>query len=316
MFHFYLSITYLINIQFTILLQQFVPCSVDSTAKILKIIECPRDAMQGLHEFIPTASKIKYINQLLKVGFETIDFGSFVSPKAIPQMKDTADVLKGLDLEEGHTKLLAIVANLRGANDASQFEEITYLGYPFSISETFQRRNTNATIEESFDRVKDIQEICLRANKKLVVYLSMGFGNPYGDPWNVEICQAWVDKLANEGIKIIALSDTIGVANPQNIKYLFKNLIPPYPDVEFGSHFHTRPDEWEEKVQAAYESGCYRFDGAIKGYGGCPMAKDDLTGNMPTENLIKYFRKSVESQGLSISAFEEAMELALKIFPI
>ncbi len=271
--------------------------------------------MQGLHEFIPTQSKIAYINQLLKVGFDTIDFGSFVSPKAIPQMKDTAEVLNGLDLNSTSSKLLAIVANLRGANDASQFEEINYLGYPFSISETFQRRNTNATIEESFDRVRQIQEICQRANKKLVVYLSMGFGNPYGDPWNVEICQSWVDKLANEGVKIMALSDTIGVANPQNIKYLFKNLIPPYPDVEFGAHFHTRPDEWEEKVKSAYDSGCFRFDGAIKGFGGCPMAKDDLTGNMPTEKLLHYFKETIERQGLSTNAFDDSMEMALKIFP-
>lgn len=254
-----------------------------------KLIECPRDAMQGLKPFIPTEVKAAYINQLLQIGFDTIDFGSFVSPKAIPQMRDTTEVLAQLDLSNTKTKLLAIVANRRGANDAAQHPEIDYLGYPFSISETFQIRNTNATIEESMDRVKAMQDICLAANKQMVVYISMGFGNPYGDPWNIEIVEKWVDQLVNLDIHILQLSDTIGVANPDNIEYLFSKLIPKYPKVEIGSHFHTTPQKWEEKVIAAYENGCYRFDGAIRGFGGCPMAKDDLTGNMPMENLIDFF---------------------------
>ena len=280
----------------------------------LKLIECPRDAMQGIHEFIDTDLKAEYINSLLKVGFDTIDFGSFVSPKAIPQMRDTAEVLSKLDLSETKTKLLAIVANRRGANDAAQFEEISYLGYPFSISETFQLRNTNATIEESLVRVEQISEICSKANKKLVIYISMGFGNPYGDAWNVEICQKWVDHLADKGAKIMALSDTIGVANPGSISYLFSNLIPPYPDIEFGAHLHTRPDMWEDKVIAAYESGCRRFDSTISGYGGCPMAKDDLTGNMPTENLLYFFEKHNIETNLDKGAFINSLAISNKVF--
>ena len=272
--------------------------------------------MQGIHEFIPTALKIKYINQLLRVGYHTIDFGSFVSPKAIPQMADTKQVLEGLELDESSSKLSCIVANMRGAKEAVKYDEIDILGFPFSISETFQKRNTNTSIDEAFNTVKEIQELCVKANKSLLIYISMGFGNPYGDPWNVEICQQWVDKLADEGIKIIALSDTIGVANPQNIKYLFKNLIPPYPDVEFGAHFHTRPDQWREKIEAAYTAGCYRYDGAIKGYGGCPMAKDDLTGNMATENLYYYFEEKNIETGLSSNAFVKALGMASEIFPI
>ncbi len=287
----------------------------DITERI-KVIECPRDAMQGIHEFIDTEDKARYLSQLLQVGFDTIDCGSFVSPKAIPQMRDTSEVLGLLDLTNTDTKLSVIVANKRGANDAVVHEMVDFLGYPFSISETFQMRNTNATIEESFDRVKEIQEIALKANKKLIIYISMGFGNPYGDPWNVEICQSWVDRLADEEIKIMALSDTIGVANAQSIKYLYKNLIPPYPDVEFGAHFHTRPDEWREKVQAAYDSGCKRYDGAIKGYGGCPMAKDDLTGNMPTENMLYFFNEEGEDLGLDPNAFIKSMGMASEIFPI
>lgn len=282
---------------------------------MVKIIECPRDAMQGLKEFIPTDKKAAYINHLLKIGFHTIDFGSFVSPKAIPQMRDTAEVFAQLDLSNTKSKLLAIVANQRGANDASEFEEIEYLGYPFSISETFQLRNTNATIEESVDRVKDIQELCLKKNKKLVIYISMGFGNPYGDQWNVEICQKWVDELADMGIKIMALSDTIGVANPDSIKYLFSNLIPPHPDVEFGAHFHSQPHNWKEKIEAAYNSGCNRFDAAIKGYGGCPMAKDDLTGNMPTENLVFYFSDRNIDHGIDENILAQAMIMSQEIFP-
>jgi len=281
----------------------------------LKIIECPRDAMQGLHDFIPTDVKVNYINKLLKVGFDTIDFGSFVSPKAIPQMKDTAEVLSKLDIDDTSTKLLAIVANFRGAYDACQFEEIDYLGYPFSISETFQIRNTNATIEESLSRVSDIQAKCLKAGKEMVIYISMGFGNPYGDPWNVEICQKWVDELAAMNIKKIALSDTIGVATPESISYLFSNLIPPYPDVEFGAHLHTRLDNWEEKIIAAFKGGCMRFDGAIKGYGGCPMAKDDLTGNMPTEKLIQFFNKNNLLKNIDLSQFQLCMEETNNVFP-
>ena len=285
-----------------------------SSDKELKIIECPRDAMQGIHKFIETDLKAEYINSLLKVGFDTIDFGSFVSPKAIPQMKDTATVLGKLDLSNTKTKLLAIVANLRGANDAAQFDEISYLGYPFSISETFQLRNTNATIEESLFRVEQISEICFKAKKELVIYISMGFGNPYGDEWNVEICQKWVDQLAESGVKIMALSDTIGVATPGSIAYLFSNLIPPYPDVEFGAHLHTRPDMWEDKIIAAYESGCRRFDSTISGYGGCPMAKDDLTGNMPTENLLYFFEKNKIETNLNKGAFINSLAISNRVF--
>lgn len=280
----------------------------------LKLIECPRDAMQGIHDFIDTDLKVEYINSLLQVGFDTIDFGSFVSPKAIPQMKDTAEVLSKLDLSETSTKLLAIVANRRGANDAAQFEEITYLGYPFSISETFQLRNTNATIEESLVRVGQIQEISAQSNKKLVIYISMGFGNPYGDEWNVDICQKWVDKLADMGIKIMALSDTIGVATPGSISYLFSNIIPPYPDVEFGAHLHTTPSTWEDKIIAAYQGGCRRFDSTISGYGGCPMAKDDLTGNMPTENLLYYFDKNNIPTGIDRGAFINSLAISNRVF--
>lgn len=282
---------------------------------MIKLIECPRDAMQGLSTFIPTETKAAYINQLLKVGFDTIDFGSFVSPKAIPQMRDTADVLKLLDLSETRSKLLAIVANKRGAFNAIAFDEITYLGYPFSISETFQIRNTNATIEESLERVADIQDICLANNKEMVVYISMGFGNPYGDPWNVEIVQKWTDRLVEMGIKILQLSDTIGVSNPQSISYLFSNLLPHYPNIEIGAHLHTEPHNWEEKVAAAYDNGCTRFDGAIKGFGGCPMAKDDLTGNMPMENMVYYFDKQQVDTNIRNQAFAESMRMAEDVFP-
>jgi hydroxymethylglutaryl-CoA lyase len=281
---------------------------------MLKIIECPRDAMQGLHDFIPTDEKVRYINQLLKVGFDTIDFGSFVSPKAIPQMRDTAEVLSRLDLENNTTKLLAIIANERGAADAAQYKEIDYLGYPFSISETFQLRNTNATIDESLERVKAIQELCVQHNKKMVLYISMGFGNPYGDEWNVEIVHQWVDKLIDLDIKIFSLSDTIGVSNPHNISYLFKNLIPTYPTIEFGAHLHTTPNTWFEKIDAAYISGCRRFDGAIKGFGGCPMAKDELTGNMATENVL-YMKDYNSKFAYDEAAFNKSMQIALEVFP-
>lgn len=281
----------------------------------MKIVECPRDAMQGIHEFIPTESKIEYINSILKVGFDTVDFGSFVSPKAIPQMRDTAQVLDSLDLNNTNSKLLAIIANVRGAQDAVEFEEISYLGFPFSISETFQQRNTNSSISESLQRVEEIQDLCLRNKKQLVVYISMAFGNPYGDDWSSDVAFAWTKKLAQMGIRIIALSDTIGVSNPENINYLFSKLVPEFPGVEFGAHLHTTPDKWEEKVHAAYSSGCRRFDSAIKGYGGCPMATDKLTGNMPTENLISYFKKNNIQTGIDETAFAEAMQIAAKIFP-
>lgn len=282
---------------------------------MIKLIECPRDAMQGLHDFVETKDKIRYIQALLEVGYDTIDFGSFVSPKAIPQMRDTAEVLESLDLSNTRSKLLAIIANTRGAEDACRFEQIDYLGYPFSISETFQLRNTNATIEESLVRVEEIQELCLKYNKKPVIYISMGFGNPYGDVWNVEIVEKWVSALRDMGITILSLSDTIGVSNPESIDYLFSKLIPNYPEVEFGAHLHTEPHNWFEKIDAAYTNGCTRFDSAIKGFGGCPMAKDDLTGNMPTENLIQYFADKRVELNLNMEAFYKSMEIALQIFP-
>lgn len=282
---------------------------------MVKLIECPRDAMQGLKDFIPTDTKVAYINQLLKVGFDTLDFGSFVSPKAIPQMRDTAEVLKHLNLSNTLTKLLAIVANRRGAEDAAAFDEITYLGYPFSVSETFQLRNTNATIEESLERVEEIQSICIQSGKSMVLYVSMGFGNPYGDPWNVGIVQNWVERLTDMGITIFQLSDTIGVATPESISYLFENLIPAYPKLEIGAHFHTTPHTWQEKIEAAYRNGCRRFDGAIRGFGGCPMAKDDLTGNMPTENMLAYFLAQHEKMSLDVNEFNESVQMALHVFP-
>ena len=283
--------------------------------KQVKIIECPRDAMQGIKSrFIPTKKKALYINSLLNVGFDTVDFGSFVSPKAIPQMRDTAEVLSLLDLSRTHTKLLAIVANTRGASDASQFEEIDYLGYPFSISENFQMRNTHKTIEESIETLDEILDIAFKTNKEVVAYLSMGFGNPYGDPWNVDIVGKWTDKLAKMGVKILSLSDTIGSSTPGIIDYLFSNLISQYPSIEFGAHLHTTPDSWFEKVNAAFKAGCVRFDGAIKGYGGCPMAKDDLTGNMPTEKLLSYFTAQKAITNIKPMSFESAYNKALEIF--
>lgn len=282
---------------------------------MIKTIECPRDAMQGLKEFIPTESKVLYINQLLSVGFDTIDFGSFVSPKAIPQMRDTAEVLAQLDLSKTDTKLLAIVANIRGAEEAASHAPIQYLGYPFSISETFQMRNTNATIAESLNRVKEIQELCVKTNKELVLYISMGFGNPYGDPWNVDIVQYWVSALEKLDINIFSLSDTIGVSNPESISYLFNSLIPAFPTVEFGAHLHTEPHNWLEKVKAAHESGCNRFDSAMRGYGGCPMAKDDLTGNMATENIVHYFNEINQPLSIDYQQFMSSMQLALSVFP-
>jgi hydroxymethylglutaryl-CoA lyase len=280
----------------------------------IKIIECPRDAMQGLHDFIPTASKIEYINQLLKVGFDTIDFGSFVSPKAIPQLADTNEVLAGLDLADTKSKLLAIIANTKGAEMAVQHKAIQYLGFPFSISETFQQRNTNSSITQSLETVKAIQSLCVKHNKELVIYISMGFGNPYGDVWNNEIVEKWVQEMNNLGIKIVSLSDTIGIANPDSIAYLFKHLIPAFPSIEFGAHLHTTPTTWQEKVEAAFANGCKRFDGAMKGFGGCPMASDELTGNMPTENMVTYFSGLKEEMGINQDAFFKALVSADKVF--
>jgi len=283
----------------------------------MKIIECPRDAMQGLHDFIPTEQKIKYINQLLKVGFDTLDMGSFVSPKAIPQMRDTQEVIKNLDLSHSDTKLLTIVGNSRGAKEATQFDEVHYLGFPFSISDTFQKRNINSTIQDSFHRAEEILNCCVIGNKELVVYISMAFGNPYNDPWDADIVLEWAHKLHNElGVDIISLSDTIGVANPETIDYLFTSLIPELPQVEFGAHLHTTPDTWKEKVHAAVNAGCERFDGAFKGFGGCPMAKDDLTGNMPTENLISYFNEKKMDIGLDMDAVQSSLQMTTEIFPL
>ena len=281
----------------------------------VKIIECPRDAMQGIKtHFIPTDDKIRYINSLLKIGFDTIDFGSFVSAKAIPQMRDTASVLSKLDLSNTQSKLLAIVANVRGASEASKFAEISYLGYPFSISEIFQMRNTHRTIEQSTDILREILDIADRSDKEVVAYLSMGFGNPYGDPWNVGIVSEWVAKLVSMGVKIVSLSDTIGVADGDVIHKVFSDLIPRYPKIEFGAHLHTTPSSWFEKVDAAFKAGCLRFDGAIRGYGGCPMAKDELTGNMPTEKLLSYFNEQKAETNINPLNFESGYNEALKIF--
>ncbi|WP_417368504.1 hydroxymethylglutaryl-CoA lyase [Flavobacterium beibuense] len=282
--------------------------------KQVKIIECPRDAMQGIKEFIPTEKKVAYIQSLLRVGFDTIDFGSFVSPKAIPQMQDTAEVLAKLDLSATKSKLLAIIANTKGAELASVHPEIQYLGYPFSISENFQMRNTHKTIAESIVTLQEILNIADKSNKEVVAYLSMGFGNPYGDPWSVEIVGEWTEKLAGMGVKILSLSDTIGSSTPEVIDYLFSNLIPKYPEIEFGAHLHTTPDKWFEKVDAAYKAGCIRFDGAIQGFGGCPMAKDDLTGNMPTEKMLSYFTAEKVVTDLNSLSFESSYNEATKIF--
>src|SRR5690625_2079610 len=280
----------------------------------IKLIECPRDAMQGIKDFIPTEKKVDYIQALLRCGLDTIDFGSFVSPKAIPQMKDTAEVLANLDLSRTKTKLLAIVANVRGAEDAAKYTDIDYLGYPFSISENFQMSNTHKTIAQSVEILQKILAIAEKSDKQVVAYLSMGFGNPYGDPWNVDIVGEWTEKLSKMGVQILSLSDTIGTSDAETIKYLFKNLVPAYPKIEFGAHLHTTPDAWYEKVNAAYQSGCRRFDGAIQGFGGCPMAKDDLTGNMPTEKMISYFTSNKLDHNLKITSFEAAYNIATDIF--
>lgn len=280
----------------------------------VKIIECPRDAMQGIKSFIPTANKVAYIQSLLRVGFDTIDFGSFVSAKAIPQMQDTAEVLAQLDLSQTKSKLLAIIANTQGAIAAAAFPEIQYLGFPFSISENFQMRNTHKTIDESIITLREILAVANQSNKEVVAYLSMGFGNPYGDPWNTEIVGEWTEKLADMGVKILSLSDTVGSSTPDVIGYLFSNLIPKYPQIEFGAHLHTTPDKWFEKIDAAYNAGCRRFDGAIQGFGGCPMATDQLTGNMPTEKLLSYFTSKKENTNLSPMSFESAYNEASKLF--
>lgn len=280
----------------------------------IKIIECPRDAMQGIRTFIPTEKKVAYIQSLLRVGFDTIDFGSFVSSKAIPQMQDTAEVLAALDLSQTKSKLLAIIANTQGAIAASQHGAIQYLGFPFSISENFQMRNTHKTIAESLISLQEILEIADKSNKEVVAYLSMGFGNPYGDPWNLQIVGEWTDKLSNMGVKILSLSDTVGSSTPDVIQYLFSHLIPKYPKIEFGAHLHTTPDKWFEKIEAAYNSGCRRFDGAIQGFGGCPMAKDVLTGNMPTEKLLSYFTSKKENINLRPTSFESAYNEASILF--
>ena len=280
----------------------------------IKIIECPRDAMQGIKPFIPTEKKVAYIQSLLRVGFDSIDFGSFVSPKAIPQMQDTAEVLAKLDLSNTRSKLLAIIANTQGAAAASAHPEIQYLGFPFSISENFQMRNTHKTIAESLVTLQEILEIADKSNKEVVTYLSMGFGNPYGDPWNVEIVGDWTRKLADMGVKILSLSDTVGSSTPDVISYLFSNLIPAYPQLEFGAHLHTTPDKWFEKIDSAYKAGCRRFDGAIQGFGGCPMATDQLTGNMPTEKLLSYFTAQKELTNMSPMSFESAYNEASKLF--
>ena len=280
----------------------------------VKIIECPRDAMQGIHEFIPTKVKADYLNHLLRIGYDTIDFGSFVSPKAIPQLKDTADVLAQRDLSSVNSKLLAIVGNPRGAEDAIKFEEIQYLGYPFSISETFQQRNTNSTIEESLVRLEAVQELCVKNNKELVTYLSMGFGNPYGDPFHEDIVANWIERLQEFDLKIFALSDTTGVSESTIISRLFSTLIKEYPDLEIGAHLHTTPETWKEKVKAAYENGCKRFDGAMLGFGGCPMAANKLTGNMATENLVSYFNENNVDLGLDNELFEKARNEANNLF--
>ena len=285
-----------------------------NSMEAIKIIECPRDAMQGIRTFIPTEKKVAYLQSLLRVGFDTIDFGSFVSPKAIPQMQDTAEVLAQLDLSQTRSKLLAIIANTQGATMASVHPEIQYLGFPFSISENFQMRNTHKTIAESLVTLQEILEIADKSNKEMVVYLSMGFGNPYGDPWSVEIVGEWTQKLADMGVKILSLSDTVGSSTPDVIGYLFSNLIPKYPNIEFGAHLHTTPDKWFEKIDGAYTAGCRRFDGAIQGFGGCPMAKDELTGNMPTEKLLSYFTAKKENTDMNPLSFESAYNEASKLF--
>ncbi|MBS1522632.1 MAG: hydroxymethylglutaryl-CoA lyase [Bacteroidetes bacterium] len=283
-------------------------------ASAIQITECPRDAMQGIHNFIPTEVKAEYINLLLQVGFDTIDFGSFVSPKAIPQMQDTAQVLEKLYLSNSRSKLLAIIANYRGAEEAAQHEEITYLGFPFSISETFQQRNANTSIAEAFEIVKRIKALSDTKGKKLLVYLSMGFGNPYGDEWHNDIVLRWAKKLIDEGVEYISLADTIGIAAPEQIESLYSSLSDNFKETTWGIHLHSTPNTWKPKIEAAYKSGCKRFDTALKGYGGCPMAKDELTGNIATENLISYLQSQNVDLGLNLDKLREAMDYSGRVF--
>lgn len=280
----------------------------------LKIIECPRDAMQGLDTFVPTDVKIKYLDQLLKVGYHTLDCGSFVSPKAIPQMRDTAEVLDSLNMENTATKLSVIVANQRGIDDAVRNERVSYLGYPFSVSEEFQKRNTNRSLDDSLDIVKYLVDHSSVYDKEVVIYISMGFGNPYGEVWNAGIVEEWVGRIAELGVDYFSISDTVGVGDESSISEVFKRLISSYPQLEFGAHFHTRENEWREKVDAAWRNGCKRFDGAIAGFGGCPMAKDELVGNMPTERLIDYFSEQAVPTGLDLEEFIKARDLAAQVF--
>lgn len=283
-------------------------------SKKIELIECPRDAMQGWKHFIPTETKIEYLNQLLQCGFDVLDFGSFVSPKAIPQLADTKDVLAKLDLSDTKTKLLAIIANTRGAEEGVVYDEISYLGFPFSISETFQLRNTNKTIEQSLEQVEEIQTLCTKNNKELVIYISMGFGNPYGDPYNAEVAINWVNKLSQLGINTFAMSDTVGVATPDSIHYIFENLLSEFKDLNIGAHFHSTVTTWQEKMQAAYDAGCVRYDSAINGIGGCPMAKDDLVGNIATENVLSWCKKQNLSLNINDEAFDKSMMMAGKVF--
>ncbi len=279
----------------------------------MKLIECPRDAWQARHPFIPTDQKAAYINKLLDVGFDTIDFGSFVSSKAMPQVSDTGLLVDKLDLSNTSTKLLSIVANEQGAREACTYAEISYLGYPFSISETFQLRNSNATISASIGRVIHISDLCQKHNKELVVYISMGFGNPYGDPWNTDILMTWVDTLMKYGIRIFSLADTVGLAAEADIESIFRELISSHPALEFGAHFHTRPEDWSRKIEPAYKAGCRRFDGALLGYGGCPMAQDDLVGNTPTENLLAFAASKGEIPAINTDALNEAKIMFLEL---
>lgn len=283
---------------------------------MVKLIECPRDAVQGIHTFIPTAEKVRYLNEVLKVGFDTIDIGSFVSPKAIPQLADTAEVLSRLDLSTTRSKLLVIVANERGAEQACAQEGVSYLGYPFSISETFQRRNTNTGIEGSWARTAAIAEQARRSDKQLVVYISMAFGNPYGDPWNAEVALHWTRRLVEElGVRIVSLADTVGVARPADVEAMFSALIPAFPHVEFGAHLHARKDNWKPKTDAAWNAGCRRFDHAIAGYGGCPMAEDDLVGNLTTELFISDLHHHGVVTGIDREQLARCVALAGAVFP-